>query len=76
MHDITTQKPFTHTFLSQFVYTPTPLPFTDDEIKQVDTELGEYEQVFLNPDIERSLISRNELLASFAISKYERFIKI
>lgn len=71
MNDYPTQKPFAHTFLSQFVFTPTLLPFTDEEIKKVDTELGEYEQVFLNPDIERSLISRNELLASFAISKAE-----
>lgn len=63
--------PFTQTFLSQFVFTPALLPFTDKEIVKIDTELGEYEQVFLNPDIERNLISRNELLASFAISKAE-----
>lgn len=71
MNDVATQKPFAHTFLSQFVFTPVLLPFTDEEIKKVDIELGEYEQVFLNPDIERNLIRRNELLASFAISKAE-----
>lgn len=71
MNKITLQKPFAHTFLSQFVFTPTLLPFTDKEIIEIDSELGEYEQVFLNPDIERHLISRNELLASFAISKAE-----
>lgn len=71
MNNIATEKPFTHTFLSQFVFTPTLLPFTDEEITRIDRELGEYEQVFLNPDIERNLISRNELLASFAISKAE-----
>ena len=71
MNNIATKKPFAHTFLSEFVFTPTLLPFVDDEIVKLDTELGEYEQVFLNPDIERSLISRNELLASFAISKAE-----
>lgn len=71
MSNTATQKPFAHTFLSQFVFTPTLLPFTDDELRNIDTELGEYEQVFLNPDIERNLISRNELLASFAISKAE-----
>src|SRR3990167_3994895 len=71
MDKIATKKPFTHTFLSEFVFTPTLLPFVDDEIVKLDTELGEYEQVFLNHDIERSLISRNELLASFAISKAE-----
>ncbi len=71
MNDYQTAKPFAHTFLSSFVFTPSLLPFIDEEIKKIDTELGEYEQVFLNPDIERSLISRNELLASFAISKAE-----
>ncbi len=64
-------KPFSHTFLSQFVLIQKLLPFSDDEIKKIDTELAEYEQVFLNPDIEKNLISRNELLASFAISKAE-----
>nr|MBI5455837.1 Fic family protein [Candidatus Levybacteria bacterium] len=64
-------SPFTHTFLSQFVFIQKLLPFSDDEIKKIDTELAEYEQVFLNPDIEKNLISRNELLASFAISKAE-----
>src|SRR3989338_5294502 len=49
----------------------TQKPFTNEEIKRIDTQLGEYEQIFLNPDIERNLISRNELLASFAISKAE-----
>jgi len=64
-------KPFRHTFLSQFVLIQKLLPFSDDEIKKIDGELAEYEQVFLNPDIEKNLISRNELLASFAISKAE-----
>lgn len=71
MNDIATKKPFTHTFLSQFVFTPALLPFTDAEITRIDRQLGEYEQIFLNPDTERNLISRNELLASFAISKAE-----
>ena len=64
-------RPFSHSFLSQFVFTRKLLPFTDEEISNIDKELSEYEQVFLNPDIERNLISRNQLLASFAISKAE-----
>lgn len=64
-------KPLAHTFLSEFVFAQNLLPFSDKEIKNIDHELSEYEQVFLNPDIERNLISRNELLASFAISKAE-----
>lgn len=71
MNNIATEKPFTHAFLSQFVFTKKLLPFTDEEIERIDTELREYEQIFLNPDIERNLISRNELLTSFAISKAE-----
>lgn len=71
MNNVATKKPFSQPFLSQYVFTPTLLPFTDEEIVKIDTELGEYEQIFLNPDIERNLISRNELLASFAISKAE-----
>jgi len=63
--------PFKNTFLSGFVFTPTTIPFTDEEIVKHDQELAYFEQVFLNPDIEKSLISKNELLASFAISKAE-----
>src|SRR3989338_8475436 len=63
--------PFSKGFLSQFVWTPQTQPFTNEEILLLDRELSEYEQVFLNPDIERNLISKNELLASFAISKAE-----
>lgn len=65
------QKPFSHPFLSAFVLAPDALPFRDQEIVSLDRELSEYEQVFLNPDIEKNLISKNELLASFAISKAE-----
>ncbi len=64
-------KPFSTGFLSNFVWTPQTLPFTSEEILSLDKELSEYEQVFLNPDVEKNLISKNELLASFAISKAE-----
>ncbi len=64
-------RPFSKGFLSQFVWTPQTLAFTNEEILSLDRELSEYEQVFLNPDIEKNLISKNELLASFAISKAE-----
>lgn len=64
-------KPFTTGFLSEFILTPETLPFRDDEIMSLDAELSVFEQVFLNPDIEKNLISKNELLASFAISKAE-----
>lgn len=64
-------RPFSGQFLSQFVWTPQTLPVTSKEIESLDRQLTEYEQVFLNPDIEKNLISKNELLASFAISKAE-----
>jgi len=64
-------KPFTHPFLTQFLLVPEILPFKDEEIVSLDTDLSKYEQVFLNPEVEQSLISKNELLASFAISKAE-----
>lgn len=64
-------KPFSGKFLSKFIWVPQILPFTSEEIESLDRELSEYEQVFLNPDIEKNLIRKNELLASFAISKAE-----
>ncbi len=64
-------KPFTHPFLSTFILAPHVLPFQDEEIISLDAELSKYEQIYLHPDIEKNLISKNELLASFAISKAE-----
>ncbi len=69
--DTTIVKPFSGKFLSQFVWAPQTVPFTNEEILSFDGELLQYEQVSLNPDIEKNLISKNELLASFAISKAE-----
>lgn len=71
MVDTRILKPFSQPFISDFVWTPQTLPFTNEEIVSLDKELSVYEQVFLNPDIERNLISKNELLASYAISKAE-----
>lgn len=65
------QNLFKHPFLSHFVFAPDLLPFKDSEVIKFDEELSRYEQLFLNPDVERSLITKNELLASFAISKAE-----
>lgn len=65
------QNPFKRPFLSSFIITYDILPFTSEEIVKYDQELSGFEQVFLNPDIEKNLISKNELLASFAISKAE-----
>ena len=71
MIKIKTKKPFKQPFLNQLVLAPGLLPFLDTEIVKLDTDLDKYEQLFLNPDIEKVLISKNELLASYAISKAE-----
>ncbi len=64
-------KPFSGAFLSQFMWAPQTAPFTHEEVLSFDGDLLLYEQVSLDPDIEKNLISKNELLASFAISKAE-----
>jgi len=68
----TLQKLFSGKFLSEFVLAPDLLPFKSKEILKLDKDLAEYEQLFMNPDLEKHLISKNELLASFAISKAEQ----
>lgn len=71
MDTITPTKPFNNGFISQLVISQDLLPFTDLELKKYDTQLNTFEQVFLNPEIEKGLISKNELMASYGISKAE-----
>lgn len=66
-----TKNPFSSSFLSNFVYTPELSFFTNDEIILMEEKLNKFEQVILNPEIEKGLITKNELLASYAISKAE-----
>lgn len=68
-HDI--QHPVNAIFLADFVLSPGQLPFTNEEIIELDKELSQYEQLLLDPDVEKNLISKNELLTSFGISKAE-----
>jgi len=58
-------------FLKEFTLTSSLLPFSDSELAGVDHELAVYEKVYLDPDVEKYLYSKNELMASFAISKAE-----
>jgi len=60
-----------HKYLSLFNYFQDKQPFSDKDIILLDQELDAYEKKLLNPEIESNLISRNELFASFAISKAE-----
>ncbi len=71
MDATTTIKPFNNGFIGDLVITQSLLPFTDLELKMYDARLTDFEQVFLNPEIERGLITKNELLTSYGISKAE-----
>ncbi|MGH7203994.1 MAG: hypothetical protein ACREHC_06120 [Candidatus Levyibacteriota bacterium] len=57
----TIEKPFEASFLNQLVFAPFLLPFSDKEIIELDINLDQYEQLFLNPDGEKNLISINTL---------------
>lgn len=65
------KNPFQIQFLAKFYLNPDDFLISDEDIKKLNNELNLFESVNLNPNIERKLISRNELLASFAISKAE-----
>ncbi len=71
MNDIPLIKPFKTEFLNQLFFTEKLLNFDDHDFTLIDRQLQQHEQLFLDPQIERNLLSRNELLASFAISKAE-----
>lgn len=71
MNKTSSIQPFRAPFLKEFILTPSLLSLGNKEIVELDQELTRYEQLFLNPDVEKHLITRNELLASFAISKAE-----
>lgn len=64
-------KPLKTKFLDEYTFAEDSLHFTDKEIRSLDNELSKYEKAYLDPYIERTLISKNALLASFAISKAE-----
>lgn len=68
-HTIT--HPFQNIFLADFILVKDSLPFNKNELNKLDIELSTYERAFFDPDIESSLFTKNELLASFAISKAE-----
>jgi Fic family protein len=65
------KNPFNINFLSKFFLNSELFLLKESEIRKLDDELNLFEQVNLDPDIEKRLISKNELLASFAISKAE-----
>jgi Fic family protein len=62
---------FKSPFIKDFIIVPSRLPFSESELRNFDKILNKFERLYLNPDIEKNLITRNELLASFAISKAE-----
>jgi len=67
----TTRQPFKSPFLSRFTIDTSQFPFSNEEIKELDAKLVSYERSILDPDIGKYLLTKNELFASFAISKAE-----
>lgn len=64
-------QPFSHPFLNKFLFYEDSLTLTDETLRKFDQQLLQIGKLFADPDIETNLISKNELLASFAISKAE-----
>lgn len=63
--------PFTTKFLDQFTYESSVMPFQDSFLQDLDRSVNAFEKSVLDTNIEKYLISKNELFASFAISKAE-----
>lgn len=62
---------FKQEYLAELDFNIEALPFQNDDIYELDKKLLQYERSFLKPETEKFLITKNELLASFAISKAE-----
>lgn len=65
------EKLFKNEFINKFVIDYDLLNFTNQDLNSLNLELENYDQLFLDPQVEKNLISKNELLSSFAISKAE-----
>jgi len=63
--------PFKNNFLNKFTYESSVMPFCDTSLRDLDLAVNAFEKSTLDPNIEKYLISKNELFASFAISKAE-----
>ncbi len=71
MTNIYLEKPFKTDFLNQLFFSQNLLGFDDGDFALIDQQLHRHQQLFSDPEIERNLLSQNEFLASFAISKAE-----
>lgn len=63
--------PFNTKFLDRFSYESSVIPFGDNLLNDLDSAVGSFEKSVVDPNVEKYLISKNELFASFAISKAE-----
>lgn len=63
--------PFKLNFLKDFSFAADSIKMDLGTLKKLDETLTSSSQLSTNPDLEKVLISRNELFASFAISKAE-----
>lgn len=62
---------FKTSFLAKFEYNPEIISMGNSDIIFLDSELQKYGKILLDPDVGKSMISKNELFASYAISKAE-----
>lgn len=58
-------------FLSELTLNREALPFNNDDLTNLDRQISAFEKAQITPEIEKNLITKNELWASFAISKAE-----
>jgi len=70
-HEGQNNSPLKSPFLGQFTLTDTGLHIPDEAIVSLDGEVSRFEHR-IDTDVRTALISRNELLTSFAIAKAEK----
>lgn len=63
--------PFSQPFLSSFFVVLDKLPFSENDLKEADKKLSNYEKTEIDWRLEKSLRERNDMLVSFVVSKAE-----
>lgn len=74
-HEGKNDNPFKTMFLRQFILTDADIRIPDETLISLDREVSRFETA-IAMDVRRQLISKNELLSSFAISKAEKTNKL
>jgi len=74
-HEGQNSNPLKSLFLGQFMLNDTVLHIPDKAIVSLDEEVSRFDHK-IDTDVRTALISRNELLTSFAIAKAEKTNKL